>query len=118
MAVQQQRVCDWPKRGGQSHGTPVDSPTRFTLEDKTYELDLCDEDREAFLNLFEKAISLSRPVGVRNVSNTRRLMMSSRGAFTTKDVRAWLKKQPGYKDISSTGRLSQDMIDLYVEAHQ
>jgi len=117
VAVRSQRVCDWPKRGGQPCGAEVDAPTRFTLDDATYELDLCSEDREAFHALFHKAIALSRPVGVRRVSSTRKLMKTRRGAFTTKDVRAWLKSQPGYEDVGDTGRIPERLIELYVDAH-
>jgi hypothetical protein len=96
----------------------VESPTRFTVEDKTYELDVCADDKDAFLQLFERAIALARPVGVRRVAGTRKLMKTRKGAFTTKDVRAWLKRQPGYEDtIGDTGRLPESLIELYIQAH-
>jgi hypothetical protein len=93
-------------------------PTQFTVDEKTYELDLCTEDHDAFLALFETAIALSRPVGVRRVSSTRKLMKTRRGTFTTKDVRTWLKEQPDYRDsVSDTGRIAESLIELYVQAH-
>jgi hypothetical protein len=118
VAVQSQRVCDWPARAAQPCGETVQTPSRFTVEDKTYEVDLCARHQEEFLALFERPIALARPVGVRRVSGTRKLMKTRKGAFTTKDVRAWLKEQPGYRDsVSDTGRIAESLIELYIEAH-
>lgn len=125
MSVQAQRVCDWIYRG-KPCGEPVEEPTQFSVEAARYEMDVCDEHVDLFLALFEKPIEFARPVGIKNVSATRMVMKSRRGAFTTKDVRSWLKTQPallkqnGYSDgkISDTGRIAQPLIDAYAEAHR
>ncbi len=117
MAVLPRRICDWPTRGAVVCGQEVAEPTHFTVQDATYEMDLCGQHEEAFYQLFEKAVAIARPVSVRRVSGTRKIMKARNGAYTTKDVRAWLKTQPGYEDISDTGRIAQELIDMYAAAH-
>ena len=56
-------------------------------------------------------------IRIRSCPGWRKLMKTRRGAFTTKDVRAWLKSQPGYEDVGDTGRIPERLIELYVDAH-
>ena len=117
MAVLPLRICDWPTRAEATCGEPVAAPIHFTVQDTTYEMDLCGPHEQTFYRSFEPVFAIARPVSVRRVSGTRKIMKSKKGAYTTKDVRAWLKSQPGYEDISDTGRIAQELIDLYAAAH-
>jgi hypothetical protein len=119
MAVLPQRICDWPVgRAGAACGKTVEEgdETRFSVNDVTYAMDVCAEHKDSFMGLFEKAFTIARPVSVRRVSGTRKIMKSKLGAYTTRDVRIWLKEN-GYPEISDTGRISNELMESFKAAH-
>jgi hypothetical protein len=89
--------------------------TRFTVENLSYQLDLCDEHKESFSNYMEVLVEISEAVGSRTGSTVRKALKGKKGVFTTKDVRLWLQEQG--RDVAPTGRLPNELIEEYKRAH-
>lgn len=121
MAEKTSRYCDFVQhRKGKADnvcGQPVpdDEPTPVTLGTTRYLIDLCAEHQEALKADLLPYTSLAHDTQQRRGTAVRKAIQGKAGAFTTKDVREWLKAQG--RPVTDTGRLSNDLIQEYQEAH-
>jgi hypothetical protein len=121
MAEKINRFCDWPTgRGRTKHecGAEVDDnePTEFVIDGITYLMDVCTDHHEEWLDLNATALDIATPIASKKASSAvRAVMKGNRGAFTTKDVREWLREQG--VDVPESGRLSKEYIEEYKAAH-
>lgn len=116
--------CDMPARRRGSaepvkHGVVIDDydkPFEYSVEGEAYEIDLCDEHKEEARAQFATLISASRSVPSTNGKvAVRSALRGKSGTFTTKDVREWLKGQG--LSVAESGRLPNDLIERYKQAH-
>ena len=104
------RKCDY-KVSGKAHGEVIDGPTYFTVDDVTYEMDVCAAHEKEFKKALEPFLKIANPVKTRAGRAVRSALRGKKGTFTTKDVRAWLQEQG--REVSPTGRIPNDLIEEY-----
>jgi hypothetical protein len=61
-------------------------------------------------------VSVAHKAQRREGTSVREALQGKKGAFTTKDVRNWLKEQN--REVPETGRLPNEVIREYQEAHR
>jgi hypothetical protein len=123
---QVQRFCDLDvtsKRGSASKKcgkrVPDDQPITFEINNKRYEVDLCEEHQADLMARLEPFIEIGKAVRV--VPRTQRdgrgrlIHQGKAQKFTSKDVRVWLEEQG--RDVSSSGRIAKTLIEEYEAAH-
>ncbi|MFF1701216.1 histone-like nucleoid-structuring protein Lsr2 [Streptomyces sp. NPDC058252] len=121
MADVVKKACDVKIRRGSKKvacgkDVPNNEPTSVTIGTTKYVMDLCEEHQGALMSALEPYTSVASDVLQRRGNVVRKAIQGKRGAFTTKDVRNWLKQQG--REVTETGRLPNDLIQEYVEAHQ
>jgi hypothetical protein len=128
MADEVIKRCDFPVGRGRNkrpHGEVIENgvPTRFRINGRDYEADLCAEHRAALDEALADFVAIARRSGTVLPRNSRgRAVMRAKGGvlFTTKDVRNWLEAEAkaGRGDAPSpSGRIPNADIDRYKEAH-
>lgn len=115
------KACDVKVRRGSKKvacgkAVPNNEPTPVTIGTTKYLMDLCEEHQAAMMSALEPYTSVASDVQQRRGTVVRKAIQGKRGAFTTKDVRNWLKEQG--REVTETGRLPNEVIQEYVEAHQ
>jgi hypothetical protein len=111
--------CDWVLTKGPGKGKPCgqsaehNDSTKYVVNGKYYEADLCAEHEQEFLALLQPVLQISRTVKPPKISaNTRAVLRGAGGQpFTIKDVRRWAEEQG--REVPSTGRLPGALIDEY-----
>jgi hypothetical protein len=104
------KVCDRQVRG-KACGKPIEETQVFIKSGVRYELDLCEQHTEEFEASLAAWIEEATPTRAAGVHNSRMLHKAGQGAFTTKDVRLWLKKKG--RQVPETGRIREDLIEEY-----
>ncbi len=116
-----QKKCDFKHHPGTAReracgkDVPGNEPTSFTVGGTIYESDLCEEHQETLLEDLEPYTSIARQVRRRYGKSVRKAVQGRGGAFTTKDVRNWLREQG--REVSDTGRISEDIIKEFMKTH-
>jgi hypothetical protein len=121
MGVKESRFCDFVritgrKKEGCGKPVPNDEPTAVTVGTTRYLMDLCAEHQEGLDQALQPYVSVAHKAQRREGTNVREALQGKKGAFTTKDVRNWLKEQN--REVPETGRLPNEVIREYQEAHQ
>jgi len=112
-------------RNRKPHGEVIEDgqPTRYRVNGRDYEADLCAEHRGALVEALQPFIEVSRRAGTSLPRNARgRAVMRAKGGvmFTTKDVRNWLEAEAeaGRGDAPSpSGRIPNSDIERYKMAN-
>lgn len=110
--------CDMPvgKKGNTcGERVPDDEPVQFTFEGVDYDVDLCERHREVMTNAMAPFVSIAKVRAPRTRANVRQVLRGRSGSFTTKDVRLWLQEQG--REVAPSGRLPNELIQEYVDAH-
>lgn len=94
---------------------PNDAPQVFGLDGKQYEGDFCTKHQEDLRASMAPFVAVSRDTRSRAAQTVRAALKGKKGTFTTKDVRKWLEEQG--RDVASSGRLPNELIDEYRAAH-
>jgi hypothetical protein len=114
-----QRTCDWKVgRAKTPCGNRVknDQQTEFVIDGVTYAMDVCEDHYSLWLGSNGPALDIATPIASKKASNAlRAVMKGNRTAFTTKDVREWLRSQG--QEVPDSGRLPNDAIEAYKAAH-
>jgi hypothetical protein len=115
------KACDFKIRRGSKkvacgNDVPGNEPTPVTIGTTKYLMDLCEEHKAALETALEPYTSIASDVQQRRGTVVRKAIQGQRGAFTTKDVRNWLKQQG--REVTETGRLPNEVIQEYMDAHK
>jgi hypothetical protein len=115
------KFCDIKVKKGRTEkscGRPVpdDIPTAVTIGTTRYLMDLCEEHQDALNDAVQPFISVAHDAQKRTGTQVRKALQGKRGAFTTADVRKWLQEQG--REVSHTGRLPEDLLREYQDAHK
>lgn len=114
------KTCDFKvdKRRTKACGNPVpdNEPTPVTIDTTRFLMDLCDEHKQALREALLPFTSVAHDTQQRRGTQVRKAVQTKGGqTFTTKDVRMWLQEQG--REVPSAGRLSQDLLEEYKNAH-
>jgi hypothetical protein len=115
------KFCDIKVKKGRTEaacGKPVpdDEATPVTVGTTRYLMDLCQEHQDKLNDVLLPFISVAHDAQKRTGTQVRKALRGKRGAFTTADVRKWLTEQG--REVSHTGRLPEDLIREYEDAHK
>ncbi|WP_448620057.1 histone-like nucleoid-structuring protein Lsr2 [Geodermatophilus sp. URMC 65] len=93
----------------------------FALEGKEYEIDLSEKNAERLRSALQEFIEKARPVVARPATSlapdrTSRRRSSGSGRDDIQAIRQWAKDN-GY-GVSPRGRIKQEVINAYEEAHK
>lgn len=94
-------------------GSEATQSVTFGLDGATYEIDLNDEHATALRESIEEWTLKARRVSGRRSSGRRRAATTNSGE--TQRIREWARSQG--MDVSSRGRISQEVRNAYAEAH-
>jgi phage terminase Nu1 subunit (DNA packaging protein) len=95
---------------------PDNEATPITVGTTRYLMDLCQEHIDHMHEVLEPFTSIASDTQKRTGTQVRRAIKGKRGAFTTADVRKWLQEQG--RDVSHTGRLPEDLLREFEDAHK
>ncbi|WP_020142358.1 histone-like nucleoid-structuring protein Lsr2 [Terracoccus sp. 273MFTsu3.1] len=112
-------------RNRKPHGEVIEDgqSTKFRVNGRDYEADLCTEHRAALTEAVSDFIAVSRRSGTSLPRNARgRAVMRAKGGvmFTTKDVRRWLEDEAAAgrgEAPSPSGRIPNSDIERYKMAN-
>lgn len=105
--------CDKEVRGGKCGDVvPDNTPTEFSVDAVSYEVDLCAKHKKEFETAMRPYLSIAEPISARAGKAVRQAIKGRGGAtFTTRDVRRWLQEQG--REVSPTGRIPNAQIEEY-----
>lgn len=115
------KACDFKIKKGSKKvpcgkDVPNNEPTAVTIATTKYLMDLCEEHQEAMQAALQPFLDVANDVQKRTGNVVRKVIQGKKGAFTTKDVRNWLKAEG--REVSETGRLSNEIIQEFMDAHK
>lgn len=95
---------------------PNNEATPVTLGTTRYLMDLCQDHIDALNAAVDPFISIAHDAQKRVGTQVTKAIQGKRGAFTAQDVRKWMKEQG--REVSETGRLPENLIREYQDAHK
>ncbi|MDX3260803.1 Lsr2 family protein [Streptomyces sp. MI02-2A] len=122
MADVVQKKCDFKYHPGTKRekacgkDVPDNESTVFSVGPVRYETDLCADHKATLLEDLEPYTSIARNVQRRYGKVVRKAIQGRQGAFTTRDVRNWMREQG--VEVSDTGRVPEDWIKRFMEAQE
>lgn len=120
MSQQVTRRCDLKIREGKKYRVcgneiPSDEPTVFSLADKPYAGDFCDDCKMRLQEALAPFIEACDPALVNIGPAVRSALKALAGRASEADIRAWALEND--IEVSSMGRVAKDVQDAYHEAH-
>lgn len=94
-------------------GSPAEETITFTVDGKSYEIDLNTENAAAFRGELERYMTAGRRVGTMRRSPSRGA--AQRSSQETAAIREWARAN-GH-EVSDRGRISREVADAYAAAH-
>ncbi|MFE9525130.1 histone-like nucleoid-structuring protein Lsr2 [Streptomyces sp. NPDC006631] len=116
------KFCDVKIKRGKNEvecGKPVpnDEATTLTYGTTRFEMDLCADHIADLESKISPFTSIAHAAQKRTNTAVRKAIAGKRGkAFTTADVREWLRAQG--REVSSTGRLPDNLLREYQDAQK
>lgn len=100
-------------------GENADETVRFALDGTNYECDLTSEHSAELRDGLEKFIKAARKVtgATASARATRKIGSAGSNRDETQAIRLWAAEQVPPLNISSRGRISQDIVEKYKAAH-
>jgi hypothetical protein len=95
---------------------PGNVPTPVTIGTTRYVMDLCQEHQEALNEALNPFLSVAHDTQRRTGTQVRKAIAGKKGAFTTADVRRWLREQG--REVATDGRIAKELIAEYQDAHK